>query len=64
MTSQVLAQWGKPTHSAPIMKAAIVRYALSCPQTEAADFVKKVRLQEPDIVRRQEEQLAQFEKKK
>lgn len=64
LTPQVLAEWGKPAHSAPIFKSAIVRYALCAPQPEAAEFVKKVRQQEPDLVRRQEEQLAQFEKKK
>jgi hypothetical protein len=62
-TATVLALWGRPTHNAPIMKGAIVRYALSSPQAEATEFVKKVRAQEPDIVRRQEE-ILQFDKKK
>jgi len=63
LTPVVLSQWGKPSHGAPIMKGAIVRYALSCPQAEAAAFVKKVRAQEGDVVRRQEE-ILQFDKKK
>jgi hypothetical protein len=62
-TPRVLSLFGKPSHNAPIMRGTIIRYALSCPQPEAVDFVKKLRQQEPDAVRRQEE-LLQFDKKK
>jgi len=59
----VLAQYGKESHKAPIMKGAIVRYALCCPKPEAADFIKNVRQQDAETVRRQEE-LLKFEQKK
>ena len=31
LTKHVLAQYNKPTHAAPLVKNAILRYALSCP---------------------------------
>ncbi|HEY3789798.1 MAG TPA: hypothetical protein VGL71_13130, partial [Urbifossiella sp.] len=35
LTRDVLAQYGKPTHGAPLVKRSIVRYALTCPNEEA-----------------------------
>jgi len=61
LTPTVLAQYGKPTHAAPLMKRAIVRYALCCPQPVAAEFVKARRLAEPQLVETVEESL-EFEK--
>ena len=61
LTQQILAQYAKPTHSAPLVRGAIVRYALSCPNPEAVNFVSQLRRTQPDIVKRQEESL-EFEK--
>jgi hypothetical protein len=63
LTDQVLAQYGKETHKAPIMRRAIIRYALCASRPEAVDFVKKVRSQDPETVKEVEESL-QFEKRK
>ncbi len=62
LTDDVLAQYGKPSHAAPLIRRAIVRYALSCPRTEAARFVGEVRKQDPETVKDVEESL-QLEKK-
>lgn len=61
LTDLVLKQFGKPTHTAPIVKRAIVRYALCCPQATCAAFVKDCRLADPELVKRVEEDL-EFEK--
>jgi hypothetical protein len=63
LTGEVLAQFGKASHSAPIMRRAIVRYALSCPNPEAKDFVAGLRTSEPALVADVEESL-QFEQMK
>jgi len=61
LTKLVLAQEGKPSHKAPIVRRSIVRYALSCPRPEAVDFVKAKRLQDANLVKQVEESL-EFEK--
>src|SRR5207247_11387012 len=61
LTAPVLAQYGKKSHDAPLMRHAIVRYALSCPKAEATQFVAERRRQEPEVVKDVEESL-QFEK--
>jgi hypothetical protein len=63
MTKLILAQHGKASHAAPIMKRSIVRYALSCPLPEAREFVERVRRTDPDTVGDLEEYL-QFERRK
>lgn len=60
-TKQVLSQYGKPSHAAPLMKRSIIRYALCCPEAEAVEFVKARRDAEPGIVKEVEESL-EFEK--
>ena len=57
LTGKVLAQYGKPSHNAPIIKRTIIRYALCCPLPEARRFVDSVRRQDPDTVRDLEEGL-------
>jgi hypothetical protein len=57
LTPQVLAQYGKPSHTAPIVRRAIVRYALCCPRPEARQFVETVRMQDRELVRDLEESL-------
>jgi hypothetical protein len=63
LTANVLAQFDKKTHSAPIVKRSILRYALCCPGDEARNFVARVRKQDAEMVRDVEESL-QFEKRK
>jgi len=62
LTGEVLAQFDKKSHAAPIMRRTIVRYALCCPRPEAARFVAGVRRREPGLVKDVEDEL-QFEKK-
>jgi hypothetical protein len=61
LTSDVLAQFGKKSHSAPMVRRAIVRYALSCPRPEARQFVEQLRRSDPQLVQDVEESL-EFEK--
>jgi hypothetical protein len=61
LTAEVLAQFGKPTHSAPIVRRAIVRYALTCPADEAKAFAARLRQTDPKLVKDVEEMLARFE---
>jgi hypothetical protein len=65
LTTEVLAQYGKKSHSAPIMRRAILRYALcSAPvKPEAAAFVAERRRTEPALLKEVEDSL-QFEKQK
>lgn len=60
LTSDVLAQYGKPTHAAPIVKRSIVRYALTCPTDEAKQFIADLRQSEPKLVGDVEEMLKRF----
>jgi len=57
LTAQVVAQYGKQSHAAPIVRRAIVRYALCCPRPEAGQFVDTVRRQDAELVRDLEESL-------
>lgn len=62
LTTDVLAQYGKKSHDAPIMTRTIIRYALCCPQAEAVRFINERRKQDPGLIKEVEEGL-QFEKK-
>jgi hypothetical protein len=57
LTTDVLAQFGKPTHAAPIVRRAVVRYALCAPGDEAKRFVTAVRASDPKLVKSIEEML-------
>jgi hypothetical protein len=61
LTADVLAQYGKKSHEAPMVRRAIVRYALCCPRPEARSFVNRLRQADPGLVRDVEEAL-QFER--
>jgi hypothetical protein len=61
LTADVLAQYGKPTHAAPIVRRAIVRYAVSCPDPRAKAFIAQLRQTDPRLVADIEEQLRQFD---
>ena len=60
LTKDVLAQFGKPTHAAPIVKRSIVRYALTCPKDEAKQFIAALRQSDPKLVGDVEEMLRRF----
>lgn len=62
-TKLILEQYGKPSHAAPIVRSALLRYALTCPQPPAREFVEKLRRAEPKLIRELEEDLA-FERGK
>ena len=61
LTAEVLAQYGKPTHAAPMVRRAIVRYVLTCPRPEARQFSEQLRRTDPQLLREVEESL-EFEK--
>ncbi len=60
LTKEVLAQFGKPSHAAPIVKRSIVRYALTCPTDEAKRFIAALRQADPKLVADMEEMLRRF----
>lgn len=64
LTADVLAQYGKPTHAAPVFRKAAIRYALTCPEPAAQRFVEAVRKAEPKLVADVEEGLKLFDGKK
>jgi hypothetical protein len=51
LTDKVLAQYGKPSHDAPILQRNIIRYALCCPLPQARTFVERINRQDPDLIR-------------
>jgi hypothetical protein len=57
LTKEVLALYGRKSHDAPIMRRAIIRYALCCPTSEAAAFIAERRRMEPDLIKEIEESL-------
>ena len=62
LTPDIVALYGKKGFDAPIMQRAIVRYALSCKDDEAAKkFTAERRRYEPDLVKEVEDSL-QYEK--
>lgn len=61
LTRHVLAQYNKPTHAAPLVKNAILRYALCAPDADAAGFVKAIEATVPALVREVRESL-EFER--
>lgn len=62
-TDAILKQYGRPSHSAPIIRNAILRYAMACPLPAARQFIAERRRLEPQVVRDLEDDLA-FEKGK
>jgi hypothetical protein len=58
VAGQVLALREKPTHNLAIIRRAILRYALSCPERlEASAYVAEVRKKDPRLVKDTEELL-------
>ncbi len=60
LTADVLAQFSKPSHVAPIVRRCIVRYALCCPNDDAKRFVAALRQSDPKLVKHVEEMLELF----
>ena len=61
LTADVLKQYGKPTHAAPILRNGIIRYALTCPDTESRKFVAALRQTDPKLLAKIEESLKLLE---
>jgi hypothetical protein len=61
LTKSILGEYNKPTHAAPLVKNAILRYALTSPDADSATFVKAVEAREPAAVREVRESL-EFER--
>ena len=57
LSADVFGSFDKKTHTAPITRRAIVRYALSCPGDDAKAFVAKVRTADGKLVEEVEEGL-------
>jgi hypothetical protein len=57
LTKHIVKQYNQPTHGAPLVKNAILRYALTCPDADAAAFVKAVAASEPALLREVQESL-------
>jgi hypothetical protein len=58
LTKPIIACYGKETHGAPLVKNAIVRYALCSPDEAAATFIKDLRGKEPERIKEIEESIA------
>jgi hypothetical protein len=58
LTGAVLSQHGKASHDSPITRRTIVRYAISCPEPAARQFVSDLRRRDPELIRELEEALA------
>jgi hypothetical protein len=54
---RVLGLQGKKSHDIPIIRRAILRYALSCPKNQASAFVDEWRKRDPEMVKDTEELL-------
>ncbi len=63
LTTTVLEQYVKPTHSAPAIRRGIVRYALQCPNESAQTFLAAARSKDPELVKKVESSLKLYEKK-
>lgn len=61
LTKVVLAQYDKPSHAAPLVKRAIVRYAVTCPDPVSVNFIKARRQDSPALLAEVEKSL-EFEK--
>jgi hypothetical protein len=61
LTADVLAQFARPTHAAPIVRRGIVRYALTCPTDEAKKFVAALRQTDPKLLKDVEDSLKLYE---
>jgi hypothetical protein len=57
MTDPILDLWGKKTHDIPVIRRAILRFALQSPEPRAKAFVDEQKRRDPDWVKDTEELL-------
>jgi hypothetical protein len=57
MTDQILDLYGKKTHDIPVIRRAILRFALQSPEARAKTFAEEQRKRDPDWVKDTEELL-------
>jgi hypothetical protein len=57
LCDQILGLQDRKSHAVPIVQRAILRYALSCPESKAAAFVDQWRKRDPEMVKDTEELL-------
>jgi hypothetical protein len=55
LTDDVLALYGRKSHDAPLMRRAIIRYAICCPNARAAEFITQRRRDDAEAVKDVEE---------
>ena len=58
LTDNILSQYDKKTHAAPLVRNAILRYAVTCPDPNATAFVASLRATDPVRIREIEESLS------
>lgn len=63
LTGDILAAFDRPTHTAPVVRRGIVRYALCCPDPAAKAFVARVRTADPKLVASVEASIKQYDSK-
>lgn len=56
-TKLVLSCWDKKSHQSPITRQSVVRFALACQEPDARAFLERARQQDPELVKRMEEEL-------
>jgi hypothetical protein len=57
LSTNIVACYGKPTHSAPLVKNAIIRYALCSPDTTSTTFITSLRRTDAKLVQEIEESI-------
>jgi hypothetical protein len=57
LSDKVLDLFDQETHNVPVIRRAILRYALRCPNSRATAFVREQRRLDPDYVNDAEELL-------
>ena len=61
LSTEVLKQYGQPTHAAPIIRNGIIRYALTCNDAACGKFIAGLKQSDPKLVARIEESLKLLE---
>jgi hypothetical protein len=60
-SAAVFALFSKATHSAPIVRRSIVRYALSCPNPDATAFLQSARTTDAKLVKSVEDMMSVYD---
>jgi hypothetical protein len=61
LSADVFAQFPKPSHAAPIVRRAVVRYAFSCPNPDAKTFLTAARAADPKLVKSVEDMMSLYD---